>query len=190
MFLAICISSTILGQNAFAGSYSGTIVRNSQGLFLLSQSIGALIVPIDQQSTHAAQDLARLQSGDWCAGSGTFDGKSLTIDSIDVVGLQSLLGKWETSLGGVFEFSDFSNLRFFSSRQEPSTAFIKSFKYTLSPNPNGEWSIFFGNTTAVQIGILQNTASGWTMSLLNSANGSVSQIIELTPFSQRVHLKK
>lgn len=190
MFLAICISSTILVPNAFAGSYSGTIVKNERGLFLISQTVGSLLIPIAQQSVYNSQELARLHSGDWCAGSGTFDGLSLTIESVDVVGLQDLLGKWDTSLGGVVEFSDFTNMHSFATPQNADSRLGTSFKYTISPNPNGDWSIFFGNTSTAQIGILQNKLNGWTLSLLNSADGSVSQIIELTPFNSRGHLKR
>ena len=186
MFL-LFLSFSLCCVTALADDIAGVVRwQDSQPLLLVDKS---RLVRLKSVNARLTQDLMRLKGGDFLVGTGTYasDRTSITLDTIDMVGLYQLLGFWYNANLDVYEFQDFNRLNLYATQVLPTTAVakkVKSLNYTLSPDDNNRWSLFLVDDAAVHIGSLEFVNRLVKLSIIDPKTGQVSETVVLTPLAR------
>ena len=165
-------------------SFEGVFVLKHHEPHLRLKSSKLVRIGVNDEAT--IRDLQKLQPGDYLSGTGILDTEkaTLVLDSIETVGLRSLLGRWQSADGQVFEFQDFDSLYHYASRF--MTASTRSngreLSYSLAPDSAvNRWSIFLTDHTTVLIGSVEFAGRSIELILMNPQNGQIVERLELKP---------
>jgi len=134
--------------------------------------------------------LRRLRPLDLVTVQGNIDSlrQILTIDSIDRIGLQELLGAWNTDRWEIFEFKTFSLLDLYipsisnaeKNADHALAGHARSFRYAITPEPDDVFSIFMTDDSDVRMGFLKVLPNKLVISVLDQKNGKIAEIISLS----------
>jgi hypothetical protein len=112
----------------------------------------------------------------------------LTVDSIDRIGLQELLGAWNSDRWEIFEFKTFSLLDLYipsissggNGGRHSLTGHARSFRYAITPEPDDVFSIFMTDDSDVRMGFLKVLPNKLVITVLDQKNGKVAEVISLS----------
>lgn len=165
--ILILILTTILPPMALA--IEGIIMRSgNQQLIYLSDGSS---YPVSGNSHSSRTALNRLNNGDYIYGDGRLEYSSGTIvmETVDVVGLNNLLGAWVGSQDtNIFDFVSFKNLQIYTRKQNQNFSSIpQNWHYWVTPGDLGSWSIFISKRDQVLYGSLGFTNNHLRISIYN-----------------------
>ncbi len=139
--------------------------------------------------------LRRLRPADLVTVQGTVNAlrQVLTIDSIDRLGLQELLGAWNSERWEIFEFKTFSQLELYIPSvadtnngkgkprrdRHPFAGHTRSLRYAITPDPDEMFSIFMTDNDDVRMGFLKVMPNKLVITVLDPKNGKVAETISL-----------
>lgn len=155
----------------------------AQTYFLKTESTNYKIVP---ENFEVLQQMKRLNSGDLLIGQGemSMTEKSVSVFSIDYVGLTHILGVWlgENMIVKFKNFNEFSVYEFDSKSTEKYKFSI--WNYSLAPLENNNWALFFSDETSTNLGRLELKKNTATLDILNVETG---EIIKSTSLKKPLH---
>lgn len=180
----------------FSASAFGVNERTFEGLFYKSSghyyfkdAHEGKIIRMIPRDRFVQQDLTRLDSGDALMGSGYVDRSQnvLFLSAVHFVGLSKMLGVWRTDSKTLFEFVDFNKFNIYEQKsgnaetaQLPSGYLpVKSYQYSVAPNPRENWSILINDDTTINAGRLEVTNSTLSIDLINPNTGEVERTLVL-----------
>ncbi len=202
-FATLTLASIFIAQAASADTFKGNIQNNgSATLHLTLTAPGqpwdgrdvALVIPaslsVFMHHLHTGDSLTVDGSLEKSAGSPAASvAQILSVDSIDEVGLQQLLGTWRTPRWEIFEFQNFNLLNLYipTAGAEGGVNLQKThaLKYILTPDAQtNRFSIFMSDDRDVRMGFLEVSESKLTLTVTDFKTGQVTDSIFLSP----VHL--
>ncbi|MCB0407316.1 MAG: hypothetical protein KDD34_03870 [Bdellovibrionales bacterium] len=139
-------------------------------------------------NAYVNRDIQQLESGDSLEASGYLEkSKSIFhIDSVHFVGLKKILGVWKDQTNNLFQFVNFEKLTVYL---RPSTnrvhsmssdyTPVKSFQYTITPNPSNDWSILINDNLSIQTGNLEFEKNNIKIHFINSETGEITKTVTL-----------
>jgi hypothetical protein len=133
--------------------------------------------------------LRRLRPNDLMTVQGTVsaDNSTVTIESIDRLGLQELLGAWRTRKWEVFEFKTYSQLELFlpsglgDDDDQAGTPRVKTVNYAVTPDNDDGFSIFMSDENGVKMGFLKVAPDSLSIAIPDPQTGEISETISLVP---------
>ena len=153
------------------------------------------ILTLTPASATAQQDLQLLESGDFLVARGHiqrhpsgFQTPTLTVITVESLGLKRLLGSWTTASWEVYEFHDFQRLSLYAPVLDTEDDYVmqlqktKEFKYVLAPEGGRTYSIFLSNdgeTPSVQVGSLELKSRRMILTFFDPLTGALSQPLSL-----------
>jgi hypothetical protein len=152
--ISLFVVATICSVSCFAEEISGIYFREKGLNFLFhpKKNKRFLLITSTEESTQA---VSQLQSADLVYGTGEIAGDTFFMNSVDVVGLRQLLGKW-ISLHTQLDFLNFNSV---TVRQHvklaPQQPILKTLQYVVTPGPEKfEWRVFFSDDKSVTLASL------------------------------------
>lgn len=172
----------------------GTVVREFPGFRLIGdQSCRRYI--IETKTPEAANNLAKLSSGDNITATGFLDKGKCTavIESIDYVGLKKLLGHWYSS-EGIMSVRDFNSIRFypiklndFKNNDNYKSAAPIDYRYSVTPTEGKEWILFLSDKRGTSFSTIQFNKETVTVKIYDSETGQITKTLRLAKWG---NLKK
>jgi len=193
-FAIFVLSLTLSVPRAQAADLQGFLLNTAPNqplkLQLKNSDLDALIIeaPISMLAL-----LRQLHTNDFMAIQGTIsaDKKSVTIETVDRLGLQELLGAWRTDRWEVFEFKNYTHLELFipythdnGKSLTGATGFpsqTRSLRYVVTPVGNTGFSIFLSDENDVRLGFLTIGYRRLVIEMTDSKTGQISERIQLVP---------
>ncbi len=169
---AIFLTTILMGFSALGIPVEGIVdySGNQPVLFINSQSAFKLV----GQNSIVNRSLKRLKTGDYVQGEAAIDfsKRTLRLKTIDIVGLQNLLGTWESTQADLYQFRDFKNLHLYRAGQVFTPTKGQRWSYKIAPGDGSSWSIFISQKDQIFFGTIDFGNSGLEMSFfdLNGAN--------------------
>jgi hypothetical protein len=128
------------------------------------------------------QTIIQLENGDYISGSAFMDPEGkLLITSIDFVGLKRLLGIW-SGKNHIMNFDSISNMSIWNFEKGVNWKYWGpfSYSYSITPDDEGKWKIFFSDDKNVILALLHCVDSNHiTISTYDSNDGSVDKVYDL-----------
>lgn len=173
-----------MGINCWALTFEGIISKSKTSFTFLNKSDNQTY-QVTGASPLIATYLAKLSDGDFVSvdGSRDVDQSILTVNSINYVGLKSLIGTWYGNNDFCYVFknnTDFSSSRRSGRRCAPTNDF--SYTYLLNPDSRSQsWVMLVSGEYQSYVGVLKiiNAASARLL-LYNSESGEVMNSLNLT----------
>lgn len=135
--------------------------------------------------------LNRLEDGDFVMASGVVsaDTGTVSVDSIDFVGLRRIIGLWNAlNSKGLVNFRNYQEMNMYSlagpNEGTNVSSTRKHFRYTVTPGSDRQWVMFMSDEKETQMGFLQIGDDQATLKLVNSQTGDVSSTLELRKLAQ------
>ena len=163
-------------------SLRGFIQRNGD---IYVQTDDQRMVKVTGANTQVQADLYNLKSGDYLVARGTVTGSTASIDSIESLGLQALVGSWTTENLEVYEFRDFTRLNLYLPDQT-SDEIVKAgeFNYSLAPDSGSRYQLFLSSSQTVTVGSLEFRKNHLVLTVIDPATGISSPDIVLSPLAR------
>jgi hypothetical protein len=142
---------------------------------------------ITSSQPNVLSDLRALKENDFLIASGAINAQARTvsIDAIESVGLQRLLGLWRTAKWQVFEFRDFNRVNLYSpsgvTAQQMALEQKREFSYVLAPDCAKRYSILLSDDHTVHAGSLQYSDGLVQITMFDTKTGQISEEISLLP---------
>lgn len=194
----------LVASVARADSLRGFITIQGTQILLMpvSNMTPVLPKPIPVQTTLGIRaSLLDLKSGDFIVAAGRLedfdhDGvfENVTIQAIESVGLQDLIGTWRSEKWEVIRFEDFTRISLYRPRFHPqrhlNLAKLKELNYTLAPGLGSSYSIFLVEKRAsgpapIYVGRLSRKLGPkgliLELEILDPSTGEVSEVLSLSP---------
>lgn len=196
--LAFVLICTFLSASVHADALRGYIEKRAGARYLqLLQDSSKPSLAINTVTPEVQKSLAKLKEGDFIVARGSFsaDGQSVTVDSIESLGLQALVGAWATPRLEVYEFRDFSQLTLYVPTKDQSdashTKVVKAgdFNYAVTPDQGSGYSIFVSDNRSVTIGVIEFKKSRLKLTVIDPQTGQVSSELTLSPLATQQPLK-
>ncbi len=178
-------SQTMIVEGVIGSRAGKPVIRHGTKQIILN--------PHDQ---HVGRDLNRLRVGDFLSGYGFYNPTTNTLDlqTIETVGLKTLLGRWKTRDGQVFEFRTFTELLHYKSVITEWVNYAKSLmgtstnlksrelSYALAPDSaKNRWAIFVADKQSLLIGYVHFSSRGILLTLIDPNTGRAIQKFVLRP---------
>jgi hypothetical protein len=169
----------------------GKLVVNSFGIFLKERHLRQTI-KISSKDAGIANDIQKLRTGDYISGKGEYDASLQTVSlvTLEFVGLQKLLGRWENHESDIFDFKNFSRLDLYlaAPSEDPSLAIQPSrrLRYIVVPDSGSGWSILMvdsiaGNAHSIEVGNLSLYRGKLQIDIFDAKTGQIKRTIHLSP---------
>jgi hypothetical protein len=133
--------------------------------------------------------LRSLRDGNLIVASGLMDltMHAVRIDAIQTLGLQELIGTWQSSRWEIFEFRDFSRLNLYMPMEKDngsiSMSRSHSLAYAVTPESGDRYSIFISDQKKMMVGTLRMYDKKLELTVYDSDSGNVAENISLSPIS-------
>jgi hypothetical protein len=170
----------VLGLQAF----SGYMTKRGANYYFTPKS-SELYYKIKPLTQDVKDNLSRLENGDFIAGNGTLDttNKKLSIESVDYVGLNKILGPW-IGTEGTMLFKDFSTMRFTPRFRDINmdsrlTNYQKEFRYSITPSDGNEWGLFLSDDKSTTFATVEFTKNKVIMKIFESESGKIVRTLKL-----------
>jgi len=181
IFLIVTFSiQLVLGSQAF----NGYLTKKGDEVFFTPKS-SELFYKVIATTFDVQESLARLDNGDFVSGSGTLDtiNKKISVQSIDYVGLQKLLGPW-VGADGTIVFKDFTTMRFIPRFRDLTldtrlTRFQREFHYSVSPKDSNEWALFMSDSMNTTFATVEFTKKKIILKIFESESGNIVRTLKL-----------
>lgn len=180
--LLIFVSASSVSRTSHADALRGFIQKHQ---LLLQREDGTQTLVKAVGSTSSVQsDLDMLKNGDYVVARGTVDGSQATIDAIESLGLQALVGLWSSPKREVYEFQDFSRLNLYLPDATCSQV-VKAgeFQYSVTPDQGTRYAIFVTGAESVTVGSLEFKKNRLVLNVIDPKTGLTSADIVLSPLA-------
>jgi opacity protein-like surface antigen len=184
--LAAALLLVFSAAQASAQSIRGFIRTTPSGVVTLQFSFVQPPYRLVGTRPSVDKELHHLKEGDFLVARGDLDEmeETASIDSIESVGLQELIGPWQSGGSKIYEFEDFSRLNLYKAQRDPQGVVLsrlKQMNYTVAPESGGRYSIFMSDNDSVEIGFLDFDYDGVELTMIDPKTGRVSENIKLSP---------
>jgi hypothetical protein len=131
--------------------------------------------------------LRSLRDGNLIVASGRMDlaTQAVRIDAIQTLGLQELIGTWQSSRWEIFEFRDFSRLNLYMPMEKDNGSIgishSHSLAYTITPESGDRYSIFISDQKKIMLGTLRLHEKKLELAVYDSDSGKIAENISLSP---------
>lgn len=168
------------------------MVVDNLGIFLKARDLRQKI-KISSKDPGIIKDIKKLRTGDYISGKGEYDAslQVVSLVTLEFVGLQKLLGRWENHESDIFDFKNFSQLDLYlaAPSEDPSLANqpSKRLRYTVAPDSGSGWSIlmvdrFAGNAShSIEVGNLSLYRGKLQIDIFDAKTGRIKRTIHLSP---------
>lgn len=178
VFVALCAHATSI--RGFIQKQNGVrvlLVQNDDG----SQSQ----LKISGSTPQVQNNLNQLKNGDYLVARGTVGAADVSIDAIESLGLQALVGMWATPKCEVYEFQDFTRLNLYVPNDTRSDV-VKAgeFQYSIAPDEGSRYQLFLSTSGSVTVGSLQFRKSHLVLNVIDPKTGQSSADIVLSPLAR------
>lgn len=183
---SIALSALVLAAPFFAqaDAIHGFIARRAGATYLVQNDGASVPFSITGSTPQIQANLDALKPGDYVVARGTLNRTAASIDAIESLGLQSLLGQWTDGRTAVYEFKDFSQLNLYlPNANSGQVVQAGSFQYSIAPDQGTRYQIFLSNAQAVTLGSLQLAKNQIVINLIDPKTGQVSPDIVLSPLN-------
>lgn len=144
-----------------------------------------LTLPLEVSVSEDRLAIERLENGDHIFGYGRISKQAVKLDTLYFVGLQKILGVWQSLNWEMFEFKTFEDLAYWGLESSNGPYLMRKLNYTLAPTTSGHWSILMVDSKSVEVGRLQFKKEQIHLEVVNQKDGSVSRSFYLTPIALR-----
>lgn len=176
--LLLCAGLTGFSTPAEAGAVTGT-VKLEDGRHYLQPSGSREWYEMRPATEEARQNLDRLQSQDYYQGQGEFFGATLLVQTVDFVGLYSLLGPWRSKQDrALVTFENYNTLSIFNPRTLGYDR-VAMFAYSVAPDSGSRWKIFVSGAQSVSIASLKIEEDRLVLQFINLDTGAFEKPVEL-----------
>ncbi|MCX7977697.1 MAG: hypothetical protein N2578_01705 [Bdellovibrionaceae bacterium] len=158
---------------------TGTIVNLPTGKGIELPEGKQLVVRTENEDIR--RQISYLEAGDVMAGTGRIEGRVITLEGLDFVGLRKVLGYW-TANETLVNFSSFSDVRVIAFQKTPENSLRRierRFKYSLSPGSGREWIIFVSDDQSTLLGSISVRQSSATVRFFNPETGELEDSFTL-----------
>lgn len=185
LLLVLALTPKSWGQE----SLNGYLKKTKDNTYLVVNRNS--LVKIKNITPDVLAQLNNLKSGDLVSGFGNISesGRSVELSSIDFVGLQRLLGAWQTAEGDIVNFKTFTDVIFnpkislFSTLNKSS-----AYTYSLSPYNDSQWILYLTNDEGTFLCTLEIQNIHAIISVIDTVTNATMKTIELTKvFTTRNH---
>ena len=169
----------LLGTSAFGSEFSGLILTNSANGLIESSSrkVFSLTYAIPQ----IAKQVKKLKANDYISFDGTLDQvhQSISVQSVNFVGLKSLLGSWTGSDNFCYQFTDFTTLLIFRRESSdcrfdaPIRPSTKIMTYFVNPTSQGWITLISDSTGSYAAELTVKSAARVEIGLYDSNSGDI-----------------
>ncbi|NQZ00657.1 MAG: hypothetical protein HRT45_08315 [Bdellovibrionales bacterium] len=153
-FFTFILCLSLYAGSSFAETFSGLIKRTQYRVELLTPNKRFLLFAANSL---VANDLDKLQTGDYLQGFGSVGVNHISVKSVDLVGLRSLIGSWQAKDQTRIRITNFRQMQvFLPSRTLPASYDPPvEIEYAITPQDGSLWSILMNTSTDVQTGAMQ-----------------------------------
>jgi hypothetical protein len=170
----------VLGSQAF----NGYLTKKGDEVFFTPKS-SELLYKVIATTFDVQESLARLDNGDFVSGNGTLDttNKKISVQSIDYVGLQKLLGPW-VGTDGTIVFKDYTTMRFIPRFRDLTldtrlARYQREFRYSVSPKDSNEWALFMSDSMNTTFATVEFTKNKIILKIFESESGNIVRTLKL-----------
>jgi hypothetical protein len=189
--VALILSLSFFALSAKADSIRGFIQRQSGNhqLFVQHDDGSQVLVKMVGSSEQVQADINMLKNGDYLVARGSVANGTASVDSIESLGLQALVGAWSTEKSEVYEFEDFTRLTLYIPNAAGSLI-VKAgeFQYSIAPDEGTRYQFFLSPTSgSATVGSLQFRKSHLVLNVIDPKTGQSSADIVLSPLAHGKH---
>lgn len=185
--LTLILALSTFAFAAKADSIRGFVQKQSglRQLFVQREDGSQVLVKVVGSSPSVQNDINMLKSGDYLVARGSLTKFTATVDSIESLGLQALVGVWATPKAEVYEFQDFTRLNLYIPN-EARSRIVKAgeFQYSIAPDQGTRYQFFLSRSGAVTVGSLQFRKSHLVLNVIDPSTGQSSADIVLSPLAR------
>lgn len=174
-------------SKAQADFIRGFIEKENVGTHLLVQKDDGTQIAVRMVSTDplVSGSISMLKAGDYLVARGTLSETTATIDAIESLGLQALVGVWTSEKLEVYEFKDFTRLNLYVPNDARSQIVMAGqFQYMIAPDQGTRYQFFMSNNGSVSVGSLQFRKSHLVLNVVDPKTGQSSADIVLSPLAK------
>jgi hypothetical protein len=158
-----------------AETFSGIVKRSNYKVELLTPSKRFSLFA---SNSLVARDLGKLSTGDYLQGYGDVRSSYISVESVDFVGLRSLIGRWQSDDDTILRIANFRQMQVFS----PSRALPTSYdpplnvEYAITPQDSTFWSILMNTRSEVQTGAVRIDDDQFTL-IVHGSNQERDEVV-------------
>jgi hypothetical protein len=173
----------LFAQSSWSETFVGLLVVKPEGYFVATSNNKSEL-PLRPSTNEVKEQLLKLKTRDLIFGNGDLINGTWVVSSIDFVGLRDLIGLWSTKDAFV-NFKDFSRVDFYINKPNNDKAPEKlNLTYSISPDIDGKWQIFFSSQSEVTLASLQfNSKTTASIMFYDSDTGQPSTQLDIKKIS-------
>lgn len=193
-FLLFVLTTVFTATALCAQPVAGVLVQEGNQLFVSGDTFCSryLVLP---KNYEVLSQLKKLTPGDEITASGDKNlvDCSLTLESVDYVGLRRLLGMW-LSNEALIKVKDFKSLSFYPlervssvGNSRPTSDVLSAdpakavdYTYSLTPTEGKEWVVFLSDSTKTVFATISLSKGSAVMKFFDSESGVVLKTLRLT----------
>jgi hypothetical protein len=179
MRFILLVTLSLISLHSFALNYSGTVLRNNLSLRLLDSNSNKSY-SLSAATPLMASYLNKLDDGDFISIDADKNGQQtqLTVNSVNYVGLQVLLGTWSGDDNYYYNFKSFNEFSL-SKKINADTAIKSEYTYLINP-ANTAWTILISGPYNSYLGGLNIYNSHEAeIQLYDSETGEILRTVQL-----------
>lgn len=176
--IAPFLSVLFLSYAVIAAQIEGHLHRDSKGLSI-HLTTDHKAYKLATFTTDVRDVVARLETYDFIRGQGEIRADQIVLETVDFIGLRSLLGNWSLAGGAYLTFHDFLK----ASYTVPDFFYpdlVESYTYSLAPGEGQPWRILVSNGTWVSVGYLEILNNKLKIQVVDLKTGHLKKAMELT----------
>jgi hypothetical protein len=163
-------------------SFSGYIQAYGSKKILKTEKANLVLI---SDTTEVQIQINKLNNSDFISGVGNkTNNGTLSIESIDFIGLNQFLGLWMSPLG-LFQVKDFSNLNIYiPQRNIPISGPKTSLNYSITPGDGNSWTMFLSDENQIYYSNLYMTDKKATIRFFNTQTGAFINEVTMSKLKQ------
>ncbi|MBX3019192.1 MAG: hypothetical protein KF767_15000 [Bdellovibrionaceae bacterium] len=167
-------------MSAFAHAASVTgVVKVKEGARYLQLPESTALFEMRPSTEEAKRNLERLADQDFYQGQGEFFGTVFLVQTVDFVGLYSLLGPWHSKQDrALVTFESYNTLSIFNPRTLGYDR-VAMFDYSVAPDTGSRWKIFVSGAQSVSIATMKIERERLVLQFINLDTGAFEKPLEL-----------
>lgn len=184
--LLTALLGLLVSESAFADAFEGRVVIRDSVAHIVMSSAPNEFWRIEGLSDQVTAQVKELHEGDLLSATGelVLSNKTAYVETVDFVGLQRILGRWESKDGYRIYFKDFKSAVFEQKQSlpaNPNEDKTINLVYAILPLKESNWSLFMSNRKTVRVGTLSIEKSKLAIQLVDQRTGKVTEDISLSP---------
>lgn len=167
-----------LSSLAFATPING-FVKLENGIRYLQVADGDTRFELKSATEAVSRNIERLNENDYLQGQGDISDQTLTLNSLDFIGLAHLLGAWHSKQDrALVTFEDFTTVSIFNSRTLGFDR-VSVLAYSIAPDLGNDWKFFISGNKSVSIASMRLQGDSLVLQFINLETGNFEKPLEL-----------